>query len=123
MGILQFDNYIQLCILLFFIGSIIALGLNKKARLCNYVSNGISIIATALLAFASIMQIMGGKDVIKLSLLKSTLPFIRLEMTIDGLSAIFLLILSLLTICVSTYSIGYISSYYGKRNVGLFYFL
>ena len=97
--------------------------LNKKARLCNYVSNGISIIATALLAFASIMQIMGGKDVIKLSLLKSTLPFIRLEMTIDGLSAIFLLILSLLTICVSTYSIGYISSYYGKRNVGLFYFL
>ncbi|HZK02093.1 MAG TPA: proton-conducting transporter membrane subunit, partial [Anaerovoracaceae bacterium] len=32
-------------------------------------------------------------------------------------------ILSILTICVSIYSIGYISSYYGKRKVGLFYFL
>ena len=44
-------------------------------------------------------------------------------MTVDALSALFILILSILTFCVSIYSIGYVAHYYGKRNVSLFNFL
>ena len=41
----------------------------------------------------------------------------------DGLSAFFILALSVLVICVSLYSVGYLSHYCGKRPLGLFHFL
>ncbi|MCX7715699.1 MAG: proton-conducting transporter membrane subunit, partial [Clostridia bacterium] len=41
----------------------------------------------------------------------------------DNLSALFLLTLSILALCVSIYTVGYFSHYIGKRNVGIFYFL
>jgi formate hydrogenlyase subunit 3/multisubunit Na+/H+ antiporter MnhD subunit len=39
------------------------------------------------------------------------------------LSSFFLLALSILSLAVSVYSIGYVSHYYGKRNVGVFNFI
>lgn len=72
---------------------------------------------------ASVMKIISGDGLIHFELFQSTLSFLDLEVKIDGLSALFLIMLSILTVCVSVYSIGYISHYYGKRNVGLFNFL
>ena len=123
MGALQIGSYIQTSILLFAIGALVALALGKKDRLCNLVSNSICIAAGLLLMVASAMKLLSGSDLIQIELFQSSLPFLTLEMKIDNLSALFLMILSVLTICVSIYSMGYISHYYGKRHVGLFNFL
>ncbi len=116
-------SLIQISLLLFFIGSLIALALSKKDILCNLISNTVCVISSALLLFASVGKILSGNDVIRIKLFESAFSFIGLELTIDGLSAVFLIALSVLTMCVSIYSIGYISCYYGRRNVGLFNFL
>lgn len=121
MGLLQ--SLIQISLLLFFTGSLTALALNKTDRLCNLVSNAFCIASSILLMIASVMKILKGHDVIQIKLFESTFSYIDLTLTIDGLSAVFLIALSVLTMCVSIYSIGYMSVYYGKRNVGLFNFL
>lgn len=123
MGALQIENYIQMSVLLFTIGALAALALGKRDRLCNLVSNGICIASGLLLMVASVMKLLGASGLIQIGLLRSTLPFLALEMKIDNLSALFLMVLSILVVCVSIYSIGYISHYYGKRKVGLFNFL
>lgn len=123
MGALQIENLIQTSIFLFFIGALAALALSKKHRLCNLVSNSICILAGLLLLIASVMKVLSGDGLIQVGLFQSTLPFLALELKMDGLSALFLIMLSILTVCVSVYSMGYISHYYGKRNVGLFNFL
>ncbi|MGI6751678.1 MAG: proton-conducting transporter membrane subunit [Anaerovoracaceae bacterium] len=124
MGAFQADNFILISISVFFAGSLSALILIGKDRLCNLIANGAAIIGSLFLAVASLYKIlMPGEEAGTISLFKSTLPFIVMDMKVDGLSSAFLLALSVLTICVSIYSIGYISQYYGKRNVGIFYFL
>jgi hydrogenase-4 component B len=69
------------------------------------------------------MHILFGNAAITLIKFSSSVPFLAVDITIDNLSAFFLLGLSVLVLCVSVYSLGYISHYYGKRNVGLFNFL
>ena len=69
------------------------------------------------------MKILSGNDLINISVFQSTFPYLSINMKIDNLSAVFLLSLSILVLCVSIYSIGYLSHYIGKRNVGLFNFL
>ncbi|MHB1377053.1 MAG: proton-conducting transporter transmembrane domain-containing protein, partial [Candidatus Humimicrobiaceae bacterium] len=92
-------------------------------KLCNYVSNIICIAAALFGTAASIINIFIGHEQTNISIFHSTIPLISLDIKIDKLSAYFVLCLSVLVLCVSIYSIGYISHYYGKRNVGLFNFL
>ncbi len=123
MGALQIASFIQTSIVLFFIGSFAALALRKNHKICNLAANSICVLAALLLLIGSAMEILTGNGFTQIKLFESTLPFLSLEMRIDGLSALFLMILSILTICVSIYSMGYLSHYYNKRNVGLFHFL
>lgn len=122
-GAFQADNYIVASICLFFAGAIGALILSKREKLCNLLSNSIAVLASLLLGMASLWKIFAGNDNAGITLIKSTLSFIAVEIRTDGVSAIFLLTLSVLTLCVSIYSIGYIPQYFGKRNIGLFNFL
>ncbi len=110
-------------ILLFGAAAAASLVLIKRHRLCNIVSNIICIIASAVGAVASLAHIVSGNDKITIEIFKSAIPFVSASLTVDKLSAYFVLGLSVLTLCVSIYSIGYISHYYGKRNVGIFNFL
>ncbi|MDD3350714.1 MAG: proton-conducting transporter membrane subunit, partial [Eubacteriales bacterium] len=55
--------------------------------------------------------------------MQSTIPFLTFELKMDALSAFFVLALSILVLCVSIYSIDYLSHYIGKRPLGLFHFL
>lgn len=102
------------------VGSLILIGRHK---LCNILTNSICIAASVLLGAASMMKILSGSDPIKFDVFKSAIPFLSINARIDNLAAFFLLSLSILVCCVSIYSIGYISHYIGKRNVGLFNFL
>jgi hydrogenase-4 component B len=68
-------------------------------------------------------MLLSGRDSLVLKSFESSIPYISISMTLDALSAFFILILSILAFCVSIYSIGYTAHYHGKRNVGAFHFL
>ena len=123
MEIFSASNLFQVSVLLYLLGAAVSLVLTKRHKTCNILSNSICIAASALLAAASIMKILSGNDLINISVFQSTFPYLSINMKIDNLSAVFLLSLSILVLCVSIYSIGYLSHYIGKRNVGLFNFL
>jgi len=110
-------------ILLYLLAAFASLALTKWHKLCNIVSNMICIGAAISGITASILKLLFMNDPVNISIFQSQIPFISIDIKIDNLSAYFVLALSVLVLCVSIYSIGYISHYYGKRNVGLFNFL
>ena len=116
-------NLFLVSILLYLIAAAASLVLMKLHKLCNYISNIICIAAALFGTAASIINIFINHTLTSISIFHSTIPFITIDIKIDKLSAYFVLCLSVLVLCVSIYSIGYISHYYGKRNVGLFNFL
>jgi hydrogenase-4 component B len=52
-------------------------------------------------------------------LFPSLIPYVRFSIHADALSCFFGLIVSLLSVAVSIYSLGYARSYYGRKNVGV----
>jgi hydrogenase-4 component B len=115
-------------VLLYVLGAAAALGSlfskqQTKGNTVNKINNSICMAASGLGIAASIAKILLVTNMVKLISLSSAIPFMTLEMNVDNLSAFFMLALSILVFCVSIYSIGYISHYSGKRNIGLFNFL
>ncbi|KLU67347.1 hydrogenase-4 component B [Desulfosporosinus acididurans] len=92
----------------------------KTSMTGSVMVNAVCIVASGLGGAASAAKILLAVNSLKLINLSSTIPFISLEMNLDNLSAYFVLALSVLVFCVSLYSIGYLSHYNGKRNIGLF---
>mgnify|MGYP000941345978 FL=1 len=123
MKIFSASALFQTSILLYLFAAIAALVFIKQQKWDNIISNIICIIAAIFGIAASLMKILVEDMPINISIFHSTIPFISVELRIDHLSAFFVLSLSLLVVCVSLYSIGYISHYIGKRKVGLFNFL
>lgn len=124
MEIFSAGTLFQTTIILYLLAASAALVFIKQPKCCNIIANIICIIAAIFGIVAALMKILvEPMQTIKLCIFHSMLPFISAEMKIDNLSAFFVLSLSILVACVSIYSIGYISHYIGKRNVGLFNFL
>jgi len=117
------SNLFQTSILLYILAAVLALVLIKRDKLCNIVSNIICIAAAVSGVAASIVKILFVSNTVNIDVYNSVIPFVSIDIKLDNLSAFFMLTLSVLVVCVSIYSIGYISQYIGKRNVGLFYFL
>ncbi len=113
----------KLIILLYFLAALVSLILFKYHKLSNTVSNILCIVAAVLGIIASSAQLFSDSGAICITILTSPIPYISLDLVVDRLAAFFVLALSALVLCVSLYSIGYNSGYYGKRNVGLFNFL
>ncbi|MDD3169184.1 MAG: hydrogenase 4 subunit B [Eubacteriales bacterium] len=95
----------------------------KHPHLCTQSAQAGCILASVLGAASAVRLLLSGQEKIILKPFESTIPYVSVSMTMDALSAFFLLILSVLTLCVSIYSIGYTAHYHGKRNVSLFHFL
>jgi formate hydrogenlyase subunit 3/multisubunit Na+/H+ antiporter MnhD subunit len=113
----------RVSILLFLLASTVSIMLMKREILCNALSNAICMMASLSSAVASVLYIATGAGNITIVAIQSSLSFLSVELTVDKLSAIFVLALSVLTLCVSLYSIGYSSHYIGKRKVWLFQLL
>ncbi len=82
-------------------------------------------IATAIASLANLIasyNILSSRENVIVSLFDPT-PFGQMTFRIDPLSAFFLLVISLIGIAVSIYSLGYVRSFLLKRHVGLFLFL
>ncbi|HYF81886.1 MAG TPA: hydrogenase 4 subunit B [Clostridia bacterium] len=95
----------------------------NKHKICNILSNLLSSIAAAAGIWLSIANIVEGTQKTVIASFSMSVPHIAFNLYIDKLSAFFILALSILVLAVSIYSIGYISHYYNKRNVGMFNFL
>ena len=117
------SNLFQVSLLLYLTAALASLTLSKWHKQSNIISNIICMTAAVSGFAASFIHILSGKEKIVLDLLNTSIPFVSVNLAIDNLAAFFILALSVLVFCVSLYSIGYVSHYYGKRNVGLFNFL
>ncbi len=54
-----------------------------------------------------------------LDLLPPPLPYLRYTIRLEALGAFFLVLVSLLGVAVSIYSLGYVRSFFGRKNVGV----
>ncbi len=122
MSYMIFD-LIVLMLSLYGLGAVLALIFARHPRLANLIPNSITAFAALTGVGASILQLLFDTERVYLGNFITTVPYISLEMSIDRLSAFFLLTLSVLVLAVSIYSMGYITHYYQKRNVGVFNFL
>ncbi|PKM75684.1 MAG: formate hydrogenlyase [Firmicutes bacterium HGW-Firmicutes-17] len=119
----EHNNLFLAAVLLYLIAAVIALALTNQHKLCNLVTNSICMVAALIGITAAIIRLSTDAILAPVTILKSQIPFLLLEIKIDHLSAFFVLCLSVLALCVSIYSIGYNAHYYQKRNVGFFNFL
>ncbi len=110
-------------VLLFLLAAIAALFLFKRHKMCNLVTHFICMAASVSGLTASVLQLSGSGERTAVFAFEPAIPILSFEMTLDRLSAFFVFGLCILVLCVSIYSLGYVSHYYGKRNVGLFNFL
>lgn len=95
----------------------------KKDKAANYVPNILCIIASIIAIYTTIHYVMGSSGRLEIFNIKTAVPLVSFKIIFDGTSAFFILGLSILVLCVSIYSVGYLTHYYNKRNVGLFNFL
>lgn len=123
MVIFTVGTLLKVSILLFMSAAFAALILLKWHKICNIVSNILCITASIFGLTAAVMHLLNGGERIVAFAFNSAIPIISFDITLDRLSAFFILALCVLVLCVSLYSIGYVSHYYGKRSVGLFNFL
>ena len=95
--------------------------LRGSPRSSNYVSSAFTILAAVCGLFLSfsILSAGGKSSTATLSLKAPNLiPWINFSFFLDGLAAFFILIISLLALATSVYSIGYNKEFY-KKNVGV----
>jgi hydrogenase-4 component B len=125
--------YIDILIYIFFamifiygIGGTISLFLYKKFSLSNTVSCSFSMAAAFLGIIFSVSKLLFySGSIIKYNLETNVIYNNNLSINfyIDNLSAFFILIISVLALIVSIYSLGYMKQFFYIRNVGYFGFL
>jgi hydrogenase-4 component B len=105
-------------IVLSFLGAFSAIVFNRHP-ICRFITFGLATAAAvAGLACASDVLLNGG-----FVLALFTGRFGTFSFSVDKLSAFFVLMISLLSLAVSIYSIGYVKEYEGKYSIGLMGFL
>jgi hydrogenase-4 component B len=89
----------------------------REGRKAILVSFGPSAAGSLLAIALSLSVISSGSSVRVSSPLPSAVPSLTMDFYIDGMAAFFMLIIGLVTLAVSVYSVGYSSEYYGKHSV------
>lgn len=123
MGVLSPVNLLLFSLLLYLLAAVLSLALARKHSACTLVSNLVCMLAAVFGLVSSLLHLLSGSGTATIPLLESQIPLFSFNLRIDHLSAFFLLGLSVVAICVSLYSIGYLSHYRGKHSVGIFGFL
>src|SRR5439155_23813060 len=55
----------------------------------------------------------------RIQVLPSLIPYVQFSARLDALSMFFILIVSLVGLALSIYSLGYARGFYGRKNVGV----
>src|SRR3990170_8575530 len=99
----------ELSIGLYIFGAILAVLLNSRERACTILSYGCSAIASIFGMAYALSIIVSGPQKLSLPVL---IPVTELSLYIDALSAFFIFVISLATLAVSIYSVGYSREYF-----------
>ncbi|CAG1003117.1 MAG: hydrogenase 4 subunit B [Candidatus Methanoperedens sp.] len=103
----------------YLIGAFSSLILNKKDRICSYISFS-SAAAGALSGVLFSSWIIFG-DSFYFTLSQDS--YLKFGFFVDKLSAFFILVISISVFAVSIFSTGYVKEYFGKKNIGHLGFL
>ena len=103
------------------VGAVGALVFMRREKLANVFSFGMASLSAlgGLLAALAFLSAGPGAVISKVDLLPSFIPYIQFTVRLDPLGAFFLLIVSLLGVALSIYSLGYARGFYGRKNVGV----
>jgi len=116
---MDFSSLFVAFIILSFLGALAGAALNGRPGASRIVSFGCAGLAGLLGIGCAIGALLGGT--FELSLF--TGRFGTFSFSVDGLSAFFVLMISLLSLVVAIYSAGYVKEYEGKYSLGLMGFL
>lgn len=109
-----------LMLTLYAFAAAVSLILYSRHRAGNILANILSMAASLGGIAFSLSFLLGPAVSLPLLAWKGYVPYITVSLGLDSLSAFFILCLTLLSFCVSLYSLGYLTHYYNKRPVGLF---
>ncbi len=118
MGMFESDSLLGITIIIYLTAAVAALVFSGQQRKSILLTQGLCMLAGTSGAASALVFLLSGSKSFRLELFSSPIPFLSIDIACDGLSAFFLLILSILVFCVSLYSIGYLTHYLGKRNIG-----
>ena len=119
MGMFESDSLLCFTIIIYLTAALVALVFSGQQSRSILLTQGLCMLAGISGAASALVFLLDGSESFQLSLFVSSIPFLSMDIAFDGLSAFFLLILSILVFCVSLYSVGYLSHYIGKRNIGI----
>src|SRR6266550_7396428 len=101
-------------------GAVAGLVFLRHEKLANLFSFGAAALSGLTGLLAALLFLAGGAVPSRqIVLLPSLTPFIQFTARMDALGAFFLLIISLLSLALSTYSLGYAKGFFGRKNVGV----
>jgi formate hydrogenlyase subunit 3/multisubunit Na+/H+ antiporter MnhD subunit len=123
MGMFESDSLLNLTFIIYLAAALAALMVSKKQRIGIVLTQGLCMLSGLTGAASALVFLLSGSAPYRMELFSSPVPFMEISFTVDSLAAFFLLILSVLVFCVSLYSMGYLTHYIGKRNIGIYQFL
>jgi hydrogenase-4 component B len=102
-------------------GAVAGMLLLRKEKLANLFSFGCAALGAACGVVACASALAGGTAATNqaFELMTSLLPYLRFTVRLDPLGAFFGLIVSLLALALSIYSLGYARGFYGRKSVGI----
>jgi hydrogenase-4 component B len=110
-------QFFQLALLFFLFGALSGIVLGGKAKWANFISHCSSCMGGLFGTAAAAIVLLTNRPVQMEAW--TIVSDVILRFRIDALSAFFLLVISIVSVAVSIYSIGYVTEYYGKKPVGL----
>ena len=114
-------SLLNYCLLGYALAAVSGLLLLKVEKAANFVSFGCGTAASACGIIACVLLLANGGTTAApaYDLFPSLIPYVEFNVRLDSLGAFFGLIVSLLGLALSIYSLGYSSGFYGRKNVGI----
>lgn len=102
-------------------GALLALLLRgrKYSNLLTYLLPAVA----SLFAIILSANVIFSKDVLRVSITRDALALFGFDVFIDGISAFFILLIGLVSLAVSLYSVGYSKEYEGRKDISILGFL
>jgi hydrogenase-4 component B len=113
------ETLLAVCLACYAAGAALGLLFQFRERAANAFSFGLASIGSLFGLAAAIFSLLSDARGATLRVLPNGLPFVQFTARLDPLGAFFLLIVSLLALALSLYSLGYCRGFYGRKNVGI----
>ncbi len=101
------------------LGSFCGLLVQRSAKAANGLSFGLAIVSAALGIGASLTFLLGDASPQTFEVLPPLIPYVAWSVRLDALGAFFLLVLSVVALAISLFSLGYAGGFYGRKSVGV----